>query len=382
MNNNKFNNNESKSERLLFSMSHDIRTIMNSIVGFAEQAKKVSDDKEKLDACLDNVESCSKNLLEIINGVLDLTKIRSGNFSFDEDKYNLPDCVKTLISYFEEEMKARGIEYSFDYSLVEHQNVYMDKSQMGHALSNIIGFIIKLVSDNQTIKFTLHEDGINDAFKCNYNLILYIKKEIESKEELNKLTNISLCNENIEKNLPLAISTEIIDLVGGRVRWTSNENDGTVIDIYIPFVATRDFNEFKARSHKDSDIELLKGKRALIVDDNDLNREILNDILTEYGLEVTELNDGIFVYDELAKHMANYYDFILMDYEMPIQDGYTTARRIREDLKYKNLPLIAITANVSKESKMKAIDAGMDEYISKPIKTDKLINMLVGILLR
>lgn len=374
--------NMSKSN-FLFNMSHDIRTPMNAIMGFTEIAKRNINDTDKVLESLNKVESSGNHLLDLINNVLDMAKIESGHIDIDESPVNIKRANQEMCDIIQQMASKKGVLFTNEIINLTQENVWADKLHINQVLLNILSNAVKYTKPNGYVNYKLEE---LEGTAKNY---IRLKFSVEdsgigmSKEFVSHIFDSfsreqTTTSSGIEgTGLGMAITKKLVDLMKGKIEINSESGKGTAVTIIFNL---RIWNvlEIEDRLPVETKEISLKGKRVLIVEDNELNREIAVDILTQEGLLVEEAEDGSVAVEKVRCSVPGYYDFILMDIQMPYKDGYTAAREIRafENKKQSEVPIIAMTANAFAEDKKKAIDAGMNAHLAKPVNIPNLITTL------
>ena len=371
----------------LFNMSHDIRTPMNAIIGFNNMALKNIDDKEKLQDCLNKVDISSQHLLSIINDVLDMARIESGKVTIEEERVIITEAATGLSAIVNQSVKDKNIKFNVDFSKVQHNCVYADKLRVNRVLINVANNAIKYTEDGGTITYQIIETESHKEGYASYEFIVedtgigmseeFLEHIYEAftRESTSTITGIQ------GTGLGMAITKELVELMKGKIDIKSKLGEGTKVSIHFDF-RIADENYVESKSVEDMSA-LLKGKYVLLVEDNELNREIAKDILEDMEMVVDTAEDGIFAVDKIVNitkdKSLRRYDFVLMDIQMPKMDGYKATIEIRNiDDKYaKNVPIIAMTANAFAEDKQKALESGMNDHLAKPINIDDLVAKLV-----
>ncbi len=510
--------NASKSA-FLNNMSHDIRTPMNAIVGFAAIASAHIDDKERVLDCIAKITASSKHLLSIINEVLDMSRIESGKIHIQEQETNLPGVLHDFMNMIWEQTRTKGLELYVDTMNLIHEDVYADEARLHRILLNLVGNAVKFTPAGGRISVRLSESSQDSSDCGNYVLTVqdtgigmgedflpYVFEPFE-REQTSTVTGLE------GTGLGMPITKNIIEMMGGSISVASKKGQGTVFTIELPlkFVKqeltgpkiqrlaglsamavnaddnacdsvagmldkigmipvccqtgqesvlhtklameqgkyfavyiidrrlpdmdgweivrkiqcltggrtaiyiltaydTSDMEQEAKESgvtifcqkplflsqlrtalltaigdyeeHREEPVyrpgENLFGKKVLLVEDNELNRGIAVEILTEEGLIVDTAENGKAAVDRLASAGISAYDMVLMDIQMPVMDGYEATREIRAmpSDQAKRIPILAMTANAFEEDKKKALDAGMDGHLAKPIDIDKLLETL------
>jgi len=364
----------------LFNMSHDIRTPMNAIIGFTSMAKKHLDDSELAKEYLDKVEMSSQHMLRIVNDILDMARIDSGKVELELLPINIyKECYATD-ALFRSEMEEKQIDFSVKVN-IQDDVVLGDAMRIKQIVINLVSNAMKYTKPGGKVELsylqTKHtEDGfahfaisIKDTgigMSEEYQRHLFEAFERERSATVSGIQGTGL---------GLAISKRLADLMGGTLTCKSKLGEGTefIFNLKLPI------SGFVAKGNPDlSDISAFKGKRILLVEDNDLNREIAVDMLQELGFLVEETYDGSFAVEMVQKAVPGYYQLILMDIQMPYMDGYYATHTIRmiPDEQIANIPIIAMTANAFDEDRQKALEAGMNAHLSKPINEQKMIETL------
>ncbi len=512
--------NASKSA-FLNNMSHDIRTPMNAIIGFAANAAAHLDDRERIQDCIGKITASSKHLLSIINEVLDMSRIESGKIHIQEQETNLPAVLHDFMNMIREQIRIKGLELFIDTVNLAHENVYADEARIHRILLNLAGNAIKFTMPGGMISVRLAELPQTEPDRGNYVITVrdtgigisrdflphvFEPFEREQTSTVSKLEGTGL---------GMAITKKIVELMGGTIRVESEKGKGTVFTIELSFrlmkhemeepkigqlaglhamvvdddynvcdsvakmlnkigmepewtmsgreavwhtksamemgrnfsvymvdwklpdmggmevvrqlrslvgekvpiyiLTAYDFGDIESEAKKagvtafcqkplffsqlrkvllgffgetkdveeepERQFDHLFGKKALIVEDNELNREIAVEILTEEGLIVDTAENGLAAVDAVASAGEGAYDLVLMDIQMPVMDGYEAAKAIRELSAgwKKRLPILAMTANAFDEDRQKVLAAGMDGHLAKPVDVNKLLGTLADI---
>ncbi len=374
----------------LFNMSHDIRTPMNAIIGFNNMALKHLDNKEKLLDCLEKVNVSSHHLLSIINDVLDMARIESGKVTIEEDKVFITDAAASLAEIVKQSVKDKEINFITDYSTIKHNCVFADELRVNRVLMNIANNAIKYTNAGGTVKCIIAETECDRPGYASYDFIVedtgigmseeFLEHIFEAftRESTSTITGIQ------GTGLGMAITKELVELMKGTIHIDSKLGEGTKVTIHFDFRIADD-ESVNSADEDTLDIAVLKGKRILLVEDNELNREIAREILEELEITVEEAEDGTIAVKKCIDVINNgkpeeLYDLILMDIQMPIMNGYKATKQIR-DYKSdyaKSVPIIAMTANAFAEDKKKAFEAGMNAHLAKPININDLTRTLIS----
>lgn len=380
--------NEAKT-RFLFYMSHDIRTPMNAIIGFADLLEKHLDDKKRVIDYISKIKHSSSFLLSLINYVLEMARIESGKATLKTETGDLKNLVNTLNDVFEPSIEEKKLQYTCNLKL-ENPYVHCDKTKLREILLNVISNSIKYTPEGGSVTVDITEEGHDAEKKVSFYRFTIEDTGIGmSKEYLPHIfeefsrENTSTESKVIGTGLGLPIVKSLVDLMGGTIEVSSEVAVGTKTIIILPFLVSEEECKDAVQEQQESTklLALLMGKRILLAEDNELNAEIAITILEEEGLKVEWAEDGIKCLEMLKKVPEDYYDMILMDIQMPNMDGYRTTEEIRSlPDKRAQIPIVAMTANVFDEDKKKAYEAGMNGYIAKPIDTKAIFSTLGEIL--
>ena len=395
----------------LSNMSHDIRTPMNAIMGFANIAVTHIDDPQKVMNSLDKIMASSNHLLELINNVLDMSRIESGRMVLEESWVSIREIVQEVTDLMKPEILSREHEYEFRVSSDVPELVLCDKLRMTQLLLNILSNAVKYTPKQGRIRFSVSS---KTGAPAGYSSLEFVVSDtgIGMSREFQKRIfepfereNNSTVSKVMGSGLGMAICKGIVDSMGGSLTVDSRQGRGSVITVNL---AMRYKNEERtegdaAREEQgtdNSDASLLSKSvvfsnrrggmitkrpdetRILVVEDNVLNREIARELLEDDGFIVETAPDGETAIIMIARSDPYHYDAVLMDIQMPGIDGYEATRNIRRmyDAGHANLPVIAMTANAFDEDMEKARSAGMDAYLAKPVEPGALIGVLRQVL--
>ena len=375
--------------QFLFNMSHDIRTPMNAILGFAQIARAHLTDTKKLDDYLDKIQQSGNNLLGLINNVLEMSRIETGKAHVDPTPCNLAELLQSVS--FEE--LARRKHLTFEHSQhLSHPQVFADATKIRQIFTNIISNAVKYTPEGGIVRCRAEEtpatvpDAVNVTFTVE-DTGIGISKEflphIFDQFERERSTTEG----GIEgTGLGLAIAKQVVTLLGGTIAVASTLGRGSVFTVKLTF--RRDKTAPVAPAAADEGqlpiAAKLKDCRILLAEDNDLNAEITLEVLKQSGVAVRRTRDGEECVRILSEAPAGTYDAVLMDIQMPKLDGYAATeviRRLKDDAK-RHIPVIALTANAFTEDEQKARDAGMDAFVAKPIDFEKLLAVLAKFAVR
>ena len=358
-------------------MSHDIRTPINGIIGMVEVGDHYSDDIEKQADCRAKIKDASNTLLELVNEVLDMSKLESGEIVLEEVGFNIDKLSDETIGIVEELAKERNIQIVEEEKSITHPYLMGSPIHVKRVLMNVLSNAIKYNRDNGFIYVSYKELDSNHS---NSTVIEFTCRDTGvgmSKEFQNKIfepfaqEHIGSRSKYVGTGLGMPIAKSLVEKMGGSIAFTSQEGVGSQFVIRIPFKIDEDHKNERVKKSASASIE---GISALLVEDNELNMEIAKFIIENEGAKVTCATNGKEAVD-IYKNSPESFDIILMDIMMPEMDGYEATRMIRKmDV---NIPIVAMTANAFMEDKMKAKKAGMNAHVSKPLDKDILIQVIV-----
>ena len=367
--------NKAKTE-FLQRMSHDVRTPLNGIRGMLEIAEKYSDDLDKQKECRAKIREASDLLLELINEVLDMSKLESGNITFEEVPFDIVKLSLEIYNIIIRQAEDRGIEIVQKDCKVAHHKLIGSPVHFKRMMMNILSNAIKYNKENGKIYITCKEvehDGKTAIieFKCEDTGVgmsdEYQKHIFEPFSQENELIKSKYNG----TGLGMPITKNIVEKMGGSISFTSEKDVGTTFDVLIPFKINK---QADITNRDDAPVlNSLEGLNILLAEDNDLNMEIASFVLNEGGANVIKASNGKEAIELFEKSNIGYFDVVLLDVMMPVLNGLDACKYIRSlDRKDNDLPIIAMTANAFVEDKIKAKEAGMNEHISKPLDSKKV----------
>ena len=367
----------------LTNMSHDIRTPMNAIVGFTELARQNIQNEKLIDDYLSKISVSSQHLLSLINDVLDMSRIESGNDILEEENVNLSSLIDDLRIIILPDIDQKKQSFTVNISDIKHPDIIADKLRLNKILLNIISNAIKFTPMEGHISLIVKELSSQDEISKKSIYEFRIKDNgIGMSTEFQKIIFDSFTRERNSTvsgiqgtGLGMAITKNIVDLFKGNIKVNSTEGQGSEFIVTIPFKICDAPKAVKQIEINPIDFT---GKRILLVEDIEMNQQLVIMMLKMYGIEVELAVDGSFAVSMFCKKPSGYYDLILMDIQMPNMNGYEATKQIRalEKSNGTHIPIFAMTANAFKEDKTKALEAGMDGHISKPIDRELLIKTL------
>ena len=367
----------------LFNMSHDIRTPMNAIIGYADLASRHSDDPAKLKNYMENIQVCGQNLLMLLNNVLDLARIENDKTEMEYSVSDVDKDFRNCVAMFRNQADSKGQTLTVTAHLL-HPYVYVDIPHLTEVCTNLVSNAVKYTGAGGTIRCDVTQKSGEKEGWCD-TVITVADNGIGMSQEFQKhifepfeRERTSTVSKVEGSGIGMGIVKKLVGLMGGTVAVESKIGVGSKFTVTIPCrIASEDETQAK-RETNPSDQKCLRGTRILLTEDNDLNAEIATELLQEEGCTVDRAKDGVECVDMLEKAANGTYQLILMDIQMPVMNGYDAARKIRrlDDPQKANIPIIAMTANAFTEDRQAALDAGMNDHIAKPINMNVLVPTL------
>lgn len=364
----------------LFNMSHDIRTPMNAIIGYADLASRHLDDPAKLEKYMENIQVCGQNLLMLLNNVLDLARIENDKTEMEYSVSDVDKDFRNCIAMFRNQADSKGQTITVTAHLL-HPYVYVDIPHLTEVCTNLVSNAVKYTGAGGTIRCDVTQKPGEKESWCNMVITVAdngigisqeFQKHIFEPFERERTSTVSKVEGS---GIGMGIVKKLVGLMGGTVAVESKIGVGSTFTVTIPCrIASQEETQAK-RETGSSDKKSLSGTKILLTEDNDLNAEIATELLQEEGCTVDRAKDGVECVDMLEKAANGTYQLILMDIQMPVMNGYDAARKIRglDDPPKANIPIIAMTANAFTEDKQAALDAGMNDHIAKPINMNILV---------
>ncbi len=368
----------------LNNMSHDIRTPMNAIIGYASLASIHMDDREQVEDYLAKIKVSGDHLLSLINDVLDMSRIESGKVVLDEKPNHLPDVFKNIETITQANAYIKHQNFTVDMVDVIHKDVICDEVRLTQVLLNILNNATKFTKEKGAICFTIEEKPSEIKGKAHFSFKVqdngigmneeFISHIFEpfAREQTSTVTRIQ------GTGLGMSICKNIVDMMGGEISVESQEDVGSTFYVELDFTICDEKIESEPSLEEEMIVDGLNGKRILLVEDNELNREIAVEILSMNGMCVKTACDGDEAVALMQIAQPKDYDLILMDIQMPRMNGYEATKAIRK-LNHpgvSDLPILAMTANAFDEDRELADEAGMDGYIAKPIDIAKMLEIV------
>lgn len=367
----------------LFNMSHDIRTPMNAIIGYADLASRHLDDPAKLEKYMENIQVCGQNLLMLLNNVLDLARIENDKTEMEYSVSDVDKDFRNCIAMFQNQADSKGQTLTVTTQL-PYPYIYADIPHLTEVCTNLVSNAVKYTGAGGTIRCGITQKPGEKEGWCD-TMVTVADNGIGMSQEFQKhifepfeRERTSTVSKVEGSGIGMGIVKKLVELMGGIVEVESKIGVGSTFTVTIPCrIASEDEIQAK-REINPSDQKCLCGTRILLTEDNDLNAEIATELLQEEGCTVDRAKDGVECVDMLEKAANGTYQLILMDIQMPVMNGYDATKKIRrmDDPQKANIPIVAMTANAFSEDKQVALDAGMNDHIAKPINMSVLVPTL------
>ncbi len=365
----------------LNNMSHDIRTPMNAILGFASLIEKEKQNPEAVGRYIGKIKGSGEYLLSIINNVLNMARIESGKATVDEEFFDLYADETNILNVFDASFREKNLKLIANMD-VQHRYVLLDKAKTMEIAANLISNAIKYTPNGGTVTVEFREEPstrpgyakfVNTVADTGIGMSKDFQENIFEAFTREKNTTESKI---IGSGLGMAIVKKLVDLLGGTIEVESELGKGSAFRVTLEHRIVEHPEKYLKQQKQALEQAAydFKGKRILLAEDNELNAEIAQELLSGEGFIVEHAKDGVECIDMLSRAEVGYYDFILMDIQMPNLDGYTATRKIRRlsDSAKAAIPIIAMTANAFDEDKRRALEAGMNGFCTKPVSVDML----------
>ncbi len=362
----------------LSNMSHDIRTPMNAIAGYTAVAQAHQDDAGMVADCLEKIRISEKHLEEIVNDVLNMSRLEAGKENVIENTVRIDQICHNIEIIIAPQAKEKSIELVKHIRAIEHDTVKTDETKLRRILLNIVSNAVKYTGENGRVECTLSETpGQKNrysfyTFQIRDNGIgmssAYLEHVFEPFSREDTLTSTQTSG----TGLGMAIVKKYVDLLGGTVNVESEQGKGTTVTVTLELPWS---GEAACKADEAQGKEFLAGKRVLYVDDSVLNREIAAMMMIDLGMQVTTATNGKDAVDALTSCKDGTYDYVLMDIRMPVMNGIEATKKIRSQGRayLKQIPIIAVTANVFVEDEQACMEAGMSGYMTKPFTVNDMI---------
>ena len=367
----------------LFNMSHDIRTPMNAIIGYADLAARHSDDPARLKKYMENIQVCGQNLLMLLNNVLDLARIENDKTEMEYSVSDIEKDFRNCIAMFRNQADSKGQTLTVTTHLL-HPYIYADVPHLTEVSTNLVSNAVKYTGNGGTICCDIAQrpgekegwcDTVITVADNGIGMSQEFQQHIFEPFERERTSTVSKVEGS---GIGMGIVKKLVGLMGGTVEVESKIGVGSTFTVTIPSRIVSEEEAQAKRAADPADKESLRGTKILLTEDNDLNAEIATELLQEEGCTVDRAKDGVECVDMLEKAANGTYQIILMDVQMPVMNGYDAAKKIRrmDDPQKANIPIVAMTANAFSEDRQAALDAGMNDHIAKPIDMSVLVPTL------
>lgn len=371
---------EQAKSAFLANMSHEIRTPLNGIVGLHYLMRQNLDDREKLKGYLKKAEVSATFLQSVITDVLDMSKIESSQLEIYENEMDLTALIEEVRILLENQTEQKGLRFEIDCRELTAPFVRGDGLRIKQILTNLLGNAVKFTPAGGTVTLTVSQKISGKTADTMFQVAdtgcgmsrEFLDRIWQPFEQERRVASQS------GTGLGTTLSKTLVEKMGGSISVESTPGEGTVFTFFIPFPVVEPPGEQETCGHVENSSWTLEGKRILTVEDNEINRMIVVSILEEYGCQMTEACDGQEAVDIFAASTLDYFDLILMDIQMPVMDGHEAARNIRalDRPDAGRIPIIAMTANAFREDVEKALDAGMDDVVTKPLDITLLLKKI------
>ena len=358
----------------LFNMSHDIRTPMNAIIGYADLASRHLEDTEKLSRYIDNIQVCGEKLLSLLSNVLDLARIENNKVEMQYAVSDVREDFTNCVTMFQQQAESKNQTLCMTEQIL-YPYVYVDEPHLSEVCINIISNAVKYTNAGGTISCKVAQRPCEKEDWCDM-IISITDNGIGMAEEFQKHIFEAFERErtstitHIEgSGIGMGIVKKLVDLMGGTIEVESKLGEGSTFTVTIPCKKASKEEALEKKNQNPRSKRSLKGVRVLLVEDNEINAEIATELLKEEGCIVEVATDGVACISMIEKADADYYKMILMDIQMPVMNGFDTTLTIRKmkDDKKAMIPIIAMTANAFAEDRQKALSVGMNDHVAKPV---------------
>ena len=370
----------------LTNMSHDIRTPMNAIIGFTTLANSRVEDTEAVRDYLQKISVSSDHLLSLINNVLEMSRIESGQMELRERECSLEEILYDVRTIVQADVAAKGIDFTIDTGGVTDGELVCDRARLSQALLNVVNNSLKFTPDGGAVSLTVRQLEHPEEGYAAYEFKISdtgIGISPEFKEHLFEAfarERTSTVSGLEGAGLGLAITKNIVDLMRGEIAVESEEGKGAAFTITLPLrpgAAAQRAEDLPGPEGAPAEGPSFSGRKILLVEDNELNQEIAQMVLEEAGFTVDVADDGTVAVEKVRDAEPGQYDLILMDIQMPIMNGYEATRQIRAlSSPLSKIPIIALSANALEEDKRNSLESGMNNHVGKPFDVQQLLELL------
>lgn len=367
----------------LSSMSHDIRTPMNAVLGMTDIARRNINDPECVSECLNKVTVAGNHLLTLINDILDISKVESGRMKLSPSSFSIERAISGVEDMIRPLLLEKRLDFTGTYTDIPHKYIVADELRLNQIIINLLTNSVKYTKPGGKISFTVREDAVPDNDSLTRLVLVVEDNGIGMSQEFQKTMYDSFSratNSQINKiqgsGLGLAIVRQMVDLMGGAITCDSKPGRGTKFTVAIDVPVAETLAETDGDSES-GNVDI-SGMKVLVAEDNDLNWEIIASMLEEYGVSCERVENGQECVDRLRASPDGAYDMILMDVQMPMMNGReaTTIIRQSERAYVRNIPIAAMTADAFEEDVQACLDCGMNGHISKPVNIQKVLDFL------
>ena len=370
----------------LFNISHDIRTPMNSIMGFTALAKCHINEPGLLSGYLDKVDMSNRHMMSLIDDILEMSSIESGNVRIADEARDISSIVKSAAVMLQPEAGKKGVALYCDTDLPDVK-AYTDAARLERVLTNVIGNAVKFTPGGGSVRLTARSYPTEEAKRRRYEFTVTDNGIGMSEEFLTRIFSPFEREETSTKTgypgsgLGLSIASSLLRLMGGTISVSSKKGEGSEFVISVPMKISEAPAVPKPAASDEKPQAAKSGARVLIVEDIEINRLLAE--LKRSGFEVSSVNDGCDAVEAVRNSPEGYFDAVLMDIQMPIMNGYEATRAIRalEREDARSLPIIALSANAAAEDRRMSLESGMNTHIAKPFEINELINTINSYLL-
>lgn len=374
----------SAKQDFLSSMSHDIRTPMNAIIGMTSIAMANTHNQEQVQECLRKIELSSNHLLGLINDVLDMSKIESGKMTLNIAPISLREVMESIVNIVQPQVRAKNLQFDTDVHGILAENVRCDSVRLNQVLINLLGNSVKFTQDNGSVRVSLYQEALpEDTSRVRTHFLVSDTGIGMSREYQEKLFDSFSREDNAQvqktegSGLGMAITKYIVDAMDGTIAVRSELDKGTEFHVTFDLEKAEE-QELDAAEKNEEAVDLeLKGKHILLAEDNELNWEVAKELLSDLEIELDWAENGEICVAQFKRAPVGYYDAVIMDVRMPVMNGYEATRAIRElEREDSDIPVIAMTADAFSEDIQKCLECGMNDHLAKPIDIQEVARKL------
>ena len=374
----------SAKQDFLSSMSHDIRTPMNAIIGMTSIAMANTHNQKQVQECLRKIELSSNHLLGLINDVLDMSKIESGKMTLNIAPISLREVMESIVNIVQPQVRAKNLQFDTDVHGILAENVRCDSVRLNQVLINLLGNSVKFTPDNGSVRVSLYQEALpEDTSRVRTHFLVSDTGIGMSREYQEKLFDSFSREDNAQvqktegSGLGMAITKYIVDAMDGTIAVRSELDKGTEFHVTFDLEKAKE-QELDAAEKNEEAVDLeLKGKHILLAEDNELNWEVAKELLSDLEIELDWAENGEICVAQFKRAPVGYYDAVIMDVRMPVMNGYEATRAIRElEREDSDIPVIAMTADAFSEDIQKCLECGMNDHLAKPIDIQEVARKL------